>query len=639
MATHTWIGSNGGAAPWSVAANWSDDTLPVAGDTEVFKQPFGSEVDFSSATETLDAGTIIIAAGGVEFENILSQTTIVGIPGGVSTVFGALSNEGAIDVDPLATLVIGASSFVNDGSITVESSPITADEAQFVSRAADNFNLGAMWIGWDDVLTVYGNFSNDGSIEATAGSTIDISGVSGGLPGSTPSAFSNTGTILMNDATLFLNGDSNFTQAVNSITGSGNSLLLGNLGFGTVVLDGGIQIGPVFNRVEVSEAALSGGSIAFAGAGTLAIDTFTTTPSNVGISSTITGFDANDAFDLTQINAPSLFVTYTTGTLGIWDALGLVGSLNLVGNYTTSDFQLKSDGSTGTDIIFSSPPVVTTDATVVHYVGLNAAKTIDAGLTISDAESTTLTGATVHISTGFLAGDTLSLGTTEAGITSIYDATNGVLSLSGSASVAAYQAALDSVAYAYTTWDPTDGGSDTNRTITWSVNDGTAASNSATSTLGLRPHTPPPRPPSTIETLTNSPNNVFDSASGAVNGDTFVLDGGASSMKVGLTDSTTWNFGYDDTVTVENGSNETIYDRGDFMHVIVGTNSTVSIDANAAGMSNDWGWTLSETGVSAVDLKASAHSDGHGGIMVGVNGSNIDLMNAAYIRAGEITSG
>ena len=421
-------------------------------------------------------------------------------PFGVSAVYGALTNEGVILVDPDASLGIGASSAVNGGTITLEDSTVAnGAEAQLVSRAADNTNLGTINVGLNDTFTVYGNFSNIGLVDAKAGSTIDISGLSSFLPGpGTLSTIANTGTILMNDATLFLNGDTNFTQAVNSITGSSNSLLLGNLGFGTIALDGAIQIGPVFNRVE-AEASLSGGSIGFNGAGTLAIDTFATINSTGSITSTITGFGAGDAFDLTQINAPSLFVTYATGTLGIWDALGLVGSLNLVGNYTASEFQFKSDGATGTDIIFSSPPVVAADATVMHYVGLNAAKTIDATLTVSDAESTTLTGATISISAGFLAGDALSLGTPQAGITSSYDATNGVLSLSGTASVAAYQAALDSVAYSYATWDPTSGGSDTNRTITWSVNDGTAASNAATSTLALRPHTPPPPAPAFYE--------------------------------------------------------------------------------------------------------------------------------------------
>ena len=155
---------------------------------------------------------------------------------------------------------------------------------------------------------------------------------------------------------------------------------------------------------------------------------------------------------------------------------------------------------------------------------------------------------------------------------------------------------------------------------------------------------PPPPPPvitqsSTIEVLTNSPNNVFDAAHGAANGDVFYLDGGESSMTVGLSSSTMWAFGYDDTITAQGNSNSTIYDRGTEMHVIIGANTSVSIDENAAGMSQDWGWTLSQTGVSAATLAASAHSDGHGGIMVGVNGSSADLMYAAYIRAGAITSG
>ena len=67
-------------------------------------------------------------------------------------------------------------------------------------------------------------------------------------------------------------------------------------------------------------------------------------------------------------------------------------------------------------------------------------------------------------------------------ITATYSA--GVLTLSGTASVADYQAALDRVQFSTTSnADPTNGGSDTSRTINWAVNDGTSSSAASTSTL------------------------------------------------------------------------------------------------------------------------------------------------------------
>ena len=76
---------------------------------------------------------------------------------------------------------------------------------------------------------------------------------------------------------------------------------------------------------------------------------------------------------------------------------------------------------------------------------------------------------------GFVQGDALSVGSSQTGVTSSYNAGTGVLTLSGAASLAAYQKELDSVAYA------SPHATASSRTITWSVNDGVNASAAATS--------------------------------------------------------------------------------------------------------------------------------------------------------------
>ena len=78
----------------------------------------------------------------------------------------------------------------------------------------------------------------------------------------------------------------------------------------------------------------------------------------------------------------------------------------------------------------------------MNYTPQGAAVAVDAGLVVSDAESATLAGATVAISAGFLAGDTLNF-TNQNGIAGSYNASTGVLTLTGSASLANYQAALE----------------------------------------------------------------------------------------------------------------------------------------------------------------------------------------------------
>ena len=68
----------------------------------------------------------------------------------------------------------------------------------------------------------------------------------------------------------------------------------------------------------------------------------------------------------------------------------------------------------------------------------------------------------------------------QGGISGSYG--NGTLSLSGTASVAAYQTALQSITYSFSGSDPAVGGTDNSRTISWSVNDGVASSTPVTST-------------------------------------------------------------------------------------------------------------------------------------------------------------
>jgi uncharacterized repeat protein (TIGR03803 family) len=129
---------------------------------------------------------------------------------------------------------------------------------------------------------------------------------------------------------------------------------------------------------------------------------------------------------------------------------------------------------------FVVAPALTAGASI-DYVAGAAPVALDPGLSISDPESPTLVGATVSISSGFVAGDTLSVGSPQASITSSYNAGTGVLTLSSAsgASLAAYQAELDSVAFA----SPSTASS--SPTITWSVNDGIATSTPVTSNVSV----------------------------------------------------------------------------------------------------------------------------------------------------------
>ena len=78
-----------------------------------------------------------------------------------------------------------------------------------------------------------------------------------------------------------------------------------------------------------------------------------------------------------------------------------------------------------------------------------------------------LASGSVSITSGLLAGDTLAASTTGTSITASYSASTGVLSLTGSDTLAHYQQVLDSVTYASTSQNPTNSGADPSRTVSW----------------------------------------------------------------------------------------------------------------------------------------------------------------------------
>src|SRR5262249_25964697 len=97
-----------------------------------------------------------------------------------------------------------------------------------------------------------------------------------------------------------------------------------------------------------------------------------------------------------------------------------------------------------------------------------------------------LVSATVSITGGtFFTGDTLAASTSGTSISASYNASTGVLSLTGSDTLAHYQQVLDSVAYSSSSPNPTNSGADPSRTVSWAVNDGTLTSATQTTTLNI----------------------------------------------------------------------------------------------------------------------------------------------------------
>ncbi|MBF0213173.1 MAG: DUF4347 domain-containing protein, partial [Magnetococcales bacterium] len=151
------------------------------------------------------------------------------------------------------------------------------------------------------------------------------------------------------------------------------------------------------------------------------------------------------AFTLTDGDGGSTAVTTSTTVSGVNDAPTLSGGATL--DYTEND----------------------------------AATAIDTTITLADVDDTQLEGATIAISANFQSGADALVFTNTANITGSWNAATGTLTLSGTDSVANYQAALRTVKYRNLSDAPTT----TTRSITFHVNDGTANSSTSTSFVNV----------------------------------------------------------------------------------------------------------------------------------------------------------
>ena len=201
-----------------------------------------------------------------------------------------------------------------------------------------------------------------------------------------------------------------------------------------------------------------------------------------------------------------------TAVSGVTVIAGIYGSLliNTDGSYTytldndDADTQLLAGGATAveaftyrvsdakgvTDLAQLSITVTgTNDAPVavagssLDYVENDAATAIAPTIAITDVDTASLTSATVSITGNFATGEDVLGFINQNGITGNYNAGSGVLTLTGTATLAQYQAALASVTY----FNSSDNPAVSSRTISFVANDGTTDSAPATSTVNITP--------------------------------------------------------------------------------------------------------------------------------------------------------
>ncbi len=128
-----------------------------------------------------------------------------------------------------------------------------------------------------------------------------------------------------------------------------------------------------------------------------------------------------------------------------------------------------------------APALATIETQAVAYTENAASAGITGNLSITDIDDSQIEAATITISNNYIAGEDLLTFTSQFGITGSFS--NGTLSLTGTATLAEYEAVIHSVAYSNSSDDP----SAATRTVEISVNDGDVDSNPVTRDVEVIP--------------------------------------------------------------------------------------------------------------------------------------------------------
>ncbi|MGZ2410604.1 VCBS repeat-containing protein, partial [Sphingomonas sp. F9_3S_D5_B_2] len=362
--------------------------------------------------------------------------------------------------------------------------------------------------GTQQTISVTINGTNDAAVitGTKSGSVIEAGGVANGTPG-TPTA---TGTLTDTD----VDNAANSFNAVAAGTATYGSFTMTAGGVWTYTLNNGnssvqgLNVGQTLTdgfTVTSADGTAQTITVTINGTNDAAVISGTTTGSVVeagGVSNgspgtptatgTLTDTDVDNASNSFTAVAAGTASTGGYGTFamtsgGVWtysvnNSNATVQALNAGGTLTDTFTVHTTDGTAQVVTVTING---TDDAPVVDVNGANtyttggSAVAIDSSIPISDLDNTQLQGATVQITGGRQSGDVLNF-TNQSGITGTYNGATGLLTLSGNATLANYQAALQSITFSSTST------STAQRTVSFQATDtGGAASAADTATVDV----------------------------------------------------------------------------------------------------------------------------------------------------------
>ena len=147
------------------------------------------------------------------------------------------------------------------------------------------------------------------------------------------------------------------------------------------------------------------------------------------------------------------------------------------------------------------------EGSTLSYSENDGAVAVTSALSLVDSDDSDLESAVIQITGNYQSGEDVLGFSDQNGISGSWDASTGTLTLSGTSSVANYQAALRSITYTNNSEDPNT----SNRAVSFTVNDGDVDSNTQTRTITVAPVNDAPSGTDNTVSTNEDTDHVFSS--------------------------------------------------------------------------------------------------------------------------------
>ncbi|WP_324675064.1 malectin domain-containing carbohydrate-binding protein [Hymenobacter sp. GOD-10R] len=521
---------------------------------------------------------------------------------------------------------------INDGDI---SNFFSASVSVRLNNGGGGFGGGSNWsLNGGARGIALGDLDQDGALDllvATSNSVVNVfrnNGQGRFTSGQEVRVGTDTNDLALGD----VDGDGNLDFLTANYNGNSVSVRL-NTGQGTFSGGTEVPLGPAIYSVSVGDLDGDGDldlaassfsentvSVRLNQAPSLpTITSFTPTRGVAGTSVTITGtgFTGGTVVRFNSTTASGVTVTSATQLTATVPASATSGPISV----TTPGGTASTSGLTPAVFTVTAAPVVTTtDGTTTALEQTFTA--VDPGLTVTDADGSTLASATVSISSGFVSSQDELLTTPTGNITTSYNPTTGVLTLTSSAarvSLAQWQTVLRNVSYRNSSATPNTAP----RTVRFVVNDGELSSSPATKLVQVQAVNSAPSVPIDSDPALNT---VAENApAGTLVGLTAASSDADGTVSYSLPNSAGGRFAINPSTGVVTVANGTLLDYE------AATSHTVTVQASDGTLTSAASFTIQVTNVNEAPVVTTTagpttFTEGAGAVVVdnGVTVTDVD---------------